>query len=165
MSPPDSAAGDEKTVALAGLGSARWCRLSPAQKETFITLRALAASPLMVGGDLPTMDADSLRLLIEPEMIACNQNGVMGKLVGEADGIEVWQAAKRGSQGRTGWVGVFNRTPIAKTVDLTRERLGLAGDRPARLVDIWNGQREYQVGDTPVTATIAPDGVLFFRFR
>lgn len=165
MSPPDGAAGDEKSVALAGLGSTRWCRFSQAQKETFITLRALAASPLMVGGDLPTMDSDSLRLLIEPEMIACNQNGVMGHLVGAADGIEVWQTPKRGSDDHTGWIGVFNRTPLAQAVALSRERLGLAGGRPGRLVDIWNGQRVHQVGDAPVTATIAPDGVLFFRFR
>ena len=49
--------------------------------ETFITLRALSASPLMVGGDLPTMDEFSLRLITNAEMIACNQNGVMGRLV------------------------------------------------------------------------------------
>lgn len=93
---------------------------------TFITLRALSASPLMVGGDLPTMDGFSLRRLTDPDMLACNQNGVMGKLVSAKDGIEVWQTPEKGQKKR-GWVGVFNRTDRLKAVTLTPALLGFDG--------------------------------------
>jgi hypothetical protein len=41
--------GDANAVRLAGHGYRRWQRFSPDQMFTFITLRALSASPLMVG--------------------------------------------------------------------------------------------------------------------
>lgn len=43
-------------------------------------MRALAASPLMIGGDLPTMDDYSFKLLTNRDMIMCNQNGKWGNL-------------------------------------------------------------------------------------
>ena len=66
---------------LAGKGWHRWSDFTRDQMYTFITMRALAASPLMMGGDLPTLDDFSLELITNKEMIACNQNGVMGKLI------------------------------------------------------------------------------------
>jgi len=91
---------DNPDFRLAGHGYRRWSQLSPEQMQTVITLRALSASPLMVGGDLTTMDGYSLRLLTDPDMLACNQNGVMGRLVREAEGLEVWLTAERGEDRR-----------------------------------------------------------------
>lgn len=166
MSPPHNTASDKRTVALTGRGSIRWCRFSLPQMETFITIRALAASPLIVGGDLVTLDAVSLRLLTEPEMIACDQNGVMGHLVNETNGIEVWLAPKQNTQGKRGWIGVFNRTPAEKNVAISKDMLGLTTAKDVRLTDIWKGQRIYNLhGKEKIVATIAPDGVLFFVFK
>jgi hypothetical protein len=117
----------------------------------------------MVGGDLPTMDGFSLRLLTDPDMLACNQNGVMGKLVSAEDGIEVWRTPEKGQRGR-GWVGVFNRTDRLKTVTVTQALLGLEGE--ARLYDVWNGRKAHRL--TPASAIeidVRPDGVLFLRYE
>jgi alpha-galactosidase len=92
---------------LAGKGWNRPSELTNNQKYTFITMRALAASPLMVGGDLVSMDQFSLSLITNEEMIACNQNAVMGKLCYDKDKIEVWNTPKKNTQ--DGWIGVFNR--------------------------------------------------------
>jgi hypothetical protein len=130
---------------------------------TFITLRALSASPLMVGGHLPTLDGFSLRLLTDPDMLACNQNGVMGKLVSATDGIEVWQTPEK-SQKKRGWLGVFNRTDRLKTVALTPAFLGLETD--SKLFNIWKGRKEHKLSATSaVEIDINPDGVLFLRYE
>jgi hypothetical protein len=87
---------DKGDIALAGKGVHRQCQLSGPQMETFITMRALAASPLMMGGDLPSLDEVSLTLITDPDMIACNQNGVMGSLMLEKDCLETWKVGRRG---------------------------------------------------------------------
>ena len=155
--------GDEAAVRLAGHGYRRWQQYSQDQMFTFITLRALSASPLMVGGDLPTMDGFSLRLLTDPDMLACNQNGVMGKLVSAVDGIEVWKTPEKGDRNK-GWVGVFNRSNRLKTVKLTPKFLDLEGN--ATLHDIWKGRKEHPLGpSSAIEIDIQADGVLFLRYE
>ena len=96
-------------------------------------------------------------------MLACNQNGVMGKLVSARDGIEVWRSPEKGQRGR-GWVGVFNRTDRLKTVTVTRAFLGLAGE--ARLYDVWKGRKEHTLtAASAIAIDIQPDGVLFLRYE
>ncbi len=162
MSPPsqnkNKTVMDKGDIALAGKGVTRWSQLTKPQMETFITMRALAASPLMMGGDLPTLDDFSLRLITDPEMIACNQNGVMGSLVFDEDGVETWKVDNKGGGGG-GWIGVFNRMNKKMEVDLTPRRLGLP-DGNFQLLDIW-GSKPAHFGDQ---VTLPPHGVLFVKF-
>lgn len=156
--------GDDDSAALAGKGYERMSQLTREQQYTFITMRALAASPLFMGGDLPTTDDFSFALLTDPAMLACNQNGVVGRLVHEDGGVEVWRAPERGTNA-SGWLGVFNRTPEGRMVALTGADLGLPpGCR--RLHDIW---RERDLGaPTPHESRrldIGPDGAVFCRYE
>ena len=130
--------------------------------ETFITLRALSASPLIMGGDLPTLDARSLKLITDPDVIACNQNGVMGRLISETDGgIEIWFAPEKTNPAR-GWFGIFNRTATARDIALTPAQLALKTD--ATLTDIWNARRPLNVrAATPAQVTIPANSALFLR--
>ena len=160
MSPPSSdgakTAMDKGDIALAGKGVNRWSQLSKPQMETFITMRALAASPLMMGGDLPTLDEFSLKLITDPDMLACNQNGVMGSLVDEQDGVEIWRSKKRGFAS-AGWVGVFNRSIRVKTVELSAGRLGFKAEESIRLRDVWKA-RQLKLGES---VEIPANGVIF----
>lgn len=157
------AEGGASAVRLAGHGYRRWSQFSPDQMLTFITLRALSASPLMAGGDLPTLDGFSLRLLTDPDMLACNQNGVMGKLLSARDGIEVWKTPEKGPSDR-GWVGVFNRSDRLTTVPLTPALLGL--ESGAKLFDIWKGRKEHELtAAAAVEIDVNPGGVLFLRYE
>lgn len=162
MSPPSTnpkkTPMDKGDVALAGKGVMRQCRLTKPQMKTFITMRALAASPLMMGGDLPTLDAFSLSLITGPEMLACNQNGVMGSLMLEADGLESWKVEKKGSTGE-GWIGVFNRTAEKTQFEITPERLGLDGVGYT-LTEVWSDDGK-TVGQT---IKLNANGVLFVKF-
>ncbi len=164
MSPPSADVSktvmDKGDVALAGKGVTRWCQLTKPQMETFITMRALAASPLMIGGDLPTLDDYSLNLITDPDMLACNQNGVMGSLVYEMDDIETWKVTRQGAE-EEGWIGVFNRSDADITVVLSEELLGLVGAEHIDLRAVW-AQRDLALGESVV---IPPDGVIFIVFK
>ena len=140
MSPPSSdgtkTVMDKGDVALAGKGVRRMCQLNNDQMETFITMRAMAASPLMMGGDLPTLDEFSLRLITDADMLACNQNGVMGSLIYEDNGVEVWKTEKRGST-QGAWIATFNRSEVVKSFILNAAKLGLEEGPSISLRNIW----------------------------
>jgi hypothetical protein len=155
---------DEQSAALAGQGYERLCQLTIPQQHTFITMRALAASPLFMGGDLPTSDEAAFALITNREMLACNQNGVVGRLVYDRDDIESWRTPDRQHAGQ-GWLGIFNRTEQPQTVALTLAELGLAASRWS-LRDIWRDRDlgSFQAQDT-LRAVIVPDGVLFCHYR
>ena len=140
MSPPSSdvkkTVMDKGDIALAGKGVNRICQLSRDQMETFITIRAMAASPLMMGGDLPSLDMFSLSLITDVDMLACNQNGVMGSLIYAKDDIEVWKTEKKGSA-QVAWVAIFNRSDVVKPIVLSAAKLGLKEISSIRLRNIW----------------------------
>lgn len=156
--------GEGQNAELAGKGYERMSLLTDEQQYTFITMRALAASPLFMGGDLPTSDEFSLALIANPAMIACDQNGVVGTRVSCREGIEAWRTPDRANP-RAGWFGIFNRRQQRQTVALPVADLGLAGG-PWAFHDIW-GDRDlgqFRAGE-PLRHDIGPDGVLFCRYR
>lgn len=161
MSPPgkEKQAQTSHEIAFSGKGTTRWCHLTKQQMKTFITMRALAASPLMMGGDLPTLDDFSYALITNPDMLACNQNGVMGSLKFEKGGLETWRADKKGTAGE-GWIGVFNRTDQEIRFELTPEILGLGGSG-YKLADIWSND----VKTLGRTITLQPHDVLFIKYK
>ncbi|MBF0196330.1 MAG: glycoside hydrolase family 27 protein [Planctomycetes bacterium] len=145
-------------VALAGKGVKRWCMLNAAQQRTFITMRALAASPLMMGGDLPSLDKASYDLITNSEMVACNQNGKMGRLIYEEGDIEVWTVKKKGSSNE-GWIGVFNRGKDSKKITLNERLLGKVLSAMT-FKDVWN-KKGLSIGDS---ARLGSNDVLFLTY-
>lgn len=142
---------------LSGKGFTRWSEFTKDQMYTFITLRALAASPLMMGGDLPTLDDFSLELIKNKDVLECNQNGVMGSLKYEDEGIEIWNTPKKDSE--DGWIGIFNRNPESKQITFKSEDLGLEAEESYEFENIWE--------DSPVSAldfTVNPNGVVFMKY-
>ena len=142
---------------LAGKGWTRWSEFTEDQMYTFITLRAMAASPLMMGGDLPTLDDFSLKLITDKYMIECNQNGVMGSLVYEAEGIEIWNTPKKAS--KDGWIGIFNRTYELNEASLKFNDLGLDAGGDYDLQDIWKDRNVSELD-----FSINPNGVVFLKY-
>jgi alpha-galactosidase len=142
---------------LAGKGWTRQSEFTKDQMYTFITLRALSASPLMMGGDLPTLDDFSLELITHKEVLACNQNGVMGKLIYDKDNIEIWNTPKKDSN--HGWVGIFNRTDGLKSISLEHVDLGLDNNSQYVLSDVWNEKTV-----TTSEVDINPNGVVFLKY-
>lgn len=156
------------------------CYFTEAQKETFLTQRAMSASPLMIGGSLESMDEHSVGLLTHPDMLACNQNGIAGRCTMhppedlaifvtpekqlDANGLQRYEGSPRG------WLGVFNLTGEAKTVSLSREKLGLrrewneASPKPYQLQDIWRGGTVTLSPEGSLETELPANGVAFYRF-
>jgi hypothetical protein len=142
---------------LAGKGFNRWSEFSKDQMYTFITLRALSASPLMMGGDLPTLDNFSLSLITNKEMLKCNQNAIMGTLIYEKEGIEIWKTPNK--VGKGGWIGIFNRNKVDKSISLKNSDLGSDITASSKLFDIWNNKAIKNL-----KFTIKPNGVSFLKY-
>jgi alpha-galactosidase len=171
MSPKRYETGD-KNVQLAGFGNTRVCSFSLAQMRTFITMRSLAASPIFIGGDLPTMDEYSLSLLTNKEMLACNQNGECAINVYIQNGIEVWIANEKNKPSH-GWIGVFNRNNSPVTTNLSKKELGLlifangykhlVNENSFEMKDIWNNKQiSFKEGN--VSSNLDANDVLFIRY-
>jgi alpha-galactosidase len=156
MSPPKS--DENKEVKLSGKGTTRHSHLSKAQMRTFITLRALSASPLMIGGDLPTMDDYSYQLLTNPDMVAANQNGIMGSLVYEKEGIEIWKTPR--ADGKGGWIGIFNRLKNKQTYRVQLQDLGLI--KKPKTFNVWVKSKKKIIGKT---VEIEGNDVVFLRYE
>jgi hypothetical protein len=157
--PAGEAVGD---IQMNGRGSRRMSGLNSAQKRTFMTMRALAASPLMMGGNLPGTDEESFALLTDPEMLACNQNGVTGRLATCTDWTCTWLTPHRNRAG-AGWFGVFNRDG-QNPREIVADAAVLGVPPQSRLFDVWNRR---PLGDlkAPLRMTLGPDEVLFVRYE
>ncbi len=149
-------------ILMNGRGARRMSGLNAAQQRTFITMRALAASPLFMGGNLPGTDDYAFHVLTDPEMLACNQHGVTGRLVTYTDWTSTWLTPHRARAG-AGWFGIFNRDGACPREVVADARV--LGIPPAsRLYDIWN-RRELGDLSTPLHLTLPPDEVLFVRYE
>ena len=148
-------------ILMNGKGAHRISGLNDAQKRTFMAMRALAASPMMMGGNLPGTDDYSFALLTDRDMLECNQNGVTGTLVSYTDWTSTWLTPRRGAAG-AGWFGIFNRDPDnAKEVTVDAGVLGIPTG--SRVYDIWN-KRDLGRLDQPLRLSLPADEVLFARY-
>jgi hypothetical protein len=124
--------------------------------------RALAASPLFMGGDLALSSDEAIRLITHPEILAADRNGVVGHQVFFREYIDVRHSPARGNPGH-GWIGVFNRHCPWKCT-LTRDDLGLPRDGRFRLTDCWIGAPiDFTGGKLEVD--LEEDDVLFLKYQ
>jgi len=146
---------------LAGWGVARTDQFTPAQRRTFITQRALAASPLFMGGELTMSGDDVFDLITDPDMLACNDNGVVGRLVHRADGVYLWHTPHRKRSG-DGWFGVFNRNTTPWSGRLVPSQFGIPIEA-GECWSIWGRDAARREGEA-VVCDLAVDDVLFVRY-
>jgi len=95
------------------------------QERTFITMRALCASPMFMGGCLIRSEQRVFDLITNNDILACNQNGICGTLQSEKQLLEIWRTPKV-TQSSQGWIGIFNRSEKESlTSILTLKDMGL----------------------------------------
>ncbi|MEG1748918.1 MAG: glycoside hydrolase family 27 protein [Tannerellaceae bacterium] len=144
---------------LAGKGWHRQSEFTKEQQLTFITMRALAASPLMIGGDLASMDDYSYSLLTNAEMIKCNQNGVVGSLVYKTAQIEVWLTPSKENK-NSAWLGVFNRDKKNRaTFRLSTIANQISFNNKSSFYNVWENKNINPAN----TLEIAPNSVVFIK--
>ena len=137
----------------------RPCHFTTAQERTFLTMRALAASPLFMGGDLIRTEERVINLITDRDLLACDQNGISGILQSETPPVEVWRTPKAGKAGQ-GWVGIFNRNEAcAVNFVPTLKALGLP-DGNYRFRNIW-AKQTFKLGEQ---IKIGANDVIFVEY-
>ena len=137
------------------LNEKRLSRLTLEEKRTFMTQRAMAASPLIFGGDLTLSPAEDIALATNTQMLECNQLGVTAKRIYGQRHLDVRQLFTPGSNNRHGFVAVFNRKGAAYNTTLPLTALKLPeGVDANNLRDIWT-ERSLNL----------KDGIIKFNFK
>lgn len=109
--------------------------LKPEEEYTHMTIWCLDSAPLLLGNDLTAMDAFTLNLLENDEVLAIDQDalGRQGTTVAKGDGFLVYE--KHLQDGSIA-VGLFNLSDDGPaTIAAKWSDLGISGTRPVR--DLW----------------------------
>jgi alpha-galactosidase len=145
-------------------------RLTPDEQYSHVSLFSLLAAPLLIGCPIEQLDAFTLNLLTNDEVIAINQDvlGKAARLVSEQDGLQVWLKPLDKGRFALGMfhVGAFGKTPqsyfrwgseTAKAFTIDFEKLGLKGKYTLR--DAWR-QKDIGKSMKSFTANIPHHGVV-----
>ena len=134
-------------------------RLTPNEQMLHIALWALQAAPLFIGADLSKLDAFTLALLTNTEVIDVDQDplGQSARRVWRDERREIWaRPLVDGSMA----VGLFNRGLTPDKMTVRWSDLGLIGKRPVR--DLWLRQDLGSFAES--FSTIVPrHGVVFVK--
>jgi hypothetical protein len=142
-------------------GSRRPTRLLPDEQSTQISLWCLLSAPLRLRCDLARIDAFTLSLVTNDEVLALDQDalGRPAALVAREESVQTW--ARPLADGSIA-VGFFNLGPDPGAGSLPWAELDLTGPQLVR--DLWR-QRDLGVYTDRFDAPVSPHGVFLFRLR
>ncbi|WP_407696466.1 glycoside hydrolase family 27 protein [Sphingomonas abietis] len=111
-------------------------RFTPDEQRTLMTLWSIARSPLIMGGDLRDLDADTLALLTHRDVLAVSQTSTDNRPHFVEDGARIWSARPQAGRGR--YLALFNTTDQPKDVGINLRDLGFCESADVR--DLWEGR-------------------------
>jgi hypothetical protein len=120
----------------------RQTRFTPDEQVTMLTLWSIARSPLILGADLAKLDAATLALVTNDEVIAVDQASAHGRQLFSRDGLVAWLAeAPDGGRylalfnTKTAPVGDNFRVASGIQIEAKLADVGLVG--PVKIRDLW----------------------------
>jgi alpha-galactosidase len=130
---------DMLIVGMVGWGHLHPTRLTPNEQYTHMSLWCLFCSPLLIGCDMTQLDAFTLNLLTNDEVLDISQDplGKAATRISKDEATEVW--AKRMEDGSYA-VGLVNTGFTENHVAVNFKDLGLSGK--VRVRDVWRQQDE-----------------------
>jgi hypothetical protein len=134
-------------------------RLTPYEQYTHISLWSMLSAPLLLGCDLSKLDAFTLNMLTNDEVIAIDQDplGKQARQVISKDSAQVWvKELEDGSKA----IGIFNLRNTFSRITVKWEDLGLKGSIQVR--DVWQ-QKKLGIVSKEYVVTVAPHGVNLIR--
>ncbi len=136
--------------------------LTPEEARAHMSLWAILSSPLIAGNDVRVMDEETRDILLNPEVIAVDQDplGLQGvRLQARDDGAQV--LAKPLAMPGNRAVVLFNPTEEARVVSVRFEDLGLASG-PVRARDLW-ARRDLGTFEDEFSAEVPGHGAVMVR--
>jgi hypothetical protein len=129
------------------------------EQTTVMTLWSIARSPLMFGGDMTRLDAPTLALLTNDEVLAVNQRSVNNRPLFDRGGLIAWTADVPGSPDK--YLALFNATEAPAEVRVALADLGIPGK--ARVRSLWDHADAGVVGPD-FAPTLQPHDAGLYRF-
>lgn len=136
-------------------------RLTPDQQYSHISLWCLLSAPLIMGGDLTQLDAFTLGLLTNDEVLAVNQDelGRQGERVGSDNKVDFY--LKPLADGSFA-LGIFNRNENPVSTGLTKIKSLMTGDK-FKARDLWRQQTIADFNPEKISFALPPHGVVLLR--
>jgi hypothetical protein len=132
--------------------------LTPDERQTQMSLWSLAASPLILGTDLTSLDPTDLKDLTNQAVLSVDQDAIDASRIADTSTDQVF--AKTEENGDV-VVGLFNTGSEPAVVSTTAAAAGLPAGAAYRLNNLWT-HRATETGST-IAADVAPHGVALFR--
>jgi hypothetical protein len=134
--------------------------LTPPERQTQMSLWALAASPLILGTDLTHLDPLDLSYLTNRAVLSVDQDSIDASRVADSSTAQVF--AKTEKSGDV-VAGLFNTSSQAEVVSTTAAAVGLPASTAYLLNDLWS-HRLSESGST-IAADVPAHGVALLRIR
>ncbi|RDB05837.1 NPCBM/NEW2 domain-containing protein [Runella aurantiaca] len=148
-------------------------RLTPDEQYSHVSLFSLLATPLLIGCPIEQLDAFTLNLLTNDEVIEIDQDplGKSARLVWNKDGIQIWLKPLEDGSYAVGLfnVGDFGKTPesyfrwgdeTSKSFTFDFAKVGLKGKFMLR--DVWR-QKDLGIFNGSFITDIRHHGVVMLR--
>ena len=123
-----------------GMGEGKKTPLTPNEQYSYMSLWSLMAAPLIFSGDMAKLDAFTLNVLCNAEVIAVDQDplGKQAKILRQTNDefVLVKELADGGKA-----VGLFNLSSQPRKISVSWNELGISGNRP--VCDLW---RQKEIG-------------------
>jgi hypothetical protein len=133
--------------------------LSYDERQTQLSLWALAASPLILGTDLTNLDKTDLRLLRNRDVVAVDQDAIDASRLVSTSTAQIF--AKTEKNGDV-VVGLFNISGAPEIISTSAAALGLAASGSGYLLDnLWTHHSTQTAGT--ISADVASHGVALLR--
>lgn len=140
------------------IGNGRNDGLTLPERQTQLSLWALAASPLILGADLTSLDPTDLGLLKNRDVISADQDGIDASRIAAASTYQTF--AKTEKNGDV-VVGLFNVSGAPQVISMSVSALGMKAGRDYLLTDLWTHRRTQTTGT--ISAEVPSHGVALFR--
>jgi alpha-galactosidase len=141
-----------------GEGDVRDTRFTRDEQITLVTLWSMFRSPLMIGGDLLSMDEWTTSLLANPEVIALDRHSRDNHPVIATDKVVVWTAQPE--TGADSYIAVFNISEAEQSLHYNWKDLSLpAGNYMLR--DLWTSS--HKPNASALDVTLRPHASALYR--
>jgi hypothetical protein len=132
---------------------ARDTKFTPDEQQTLMSLWSIARSPLIMGGDLRHLDAKTLALLTNPEVLAVNERSRDNHPHRADAGTRIW-SARSADKRNLQYLALFNTSDAPTEIVFDLSRLDL-GNRSVAVRDLW-ARRDQPAVRGALRITLAP---------
>jgi alpha-galactosidase len=143
----------------AGYREPRPTALTAHEQYSYMSLWSLMAAPLFFSGDMARLDAFTLNVLCNPEVIDVNQDA-LGRQAVPVSHTETSLVLAKPLEGGALAVGLFNLGEEEGVILATWDQLGLEG--PQHVRDVWR-HRDRDTTTGSVSYRVPPHGVMLVR--